>query len=78
MSGVGSGRRATGRREPTPGDVDLGPNFSVTGSLATILWLAALRRDGFAMNGGTVLKTGLLVTPPALLAALGAALLFQR
>src|SRR6185437_8010537 len=27
--------------------VDLGPNLSVTGSLATILWLAALRRDGY-------------------------------
>jgi len=26
--------------------VDLGPNLSVTGSLATILWLTALRRDG--------------------------------
>ena len=26
--------------------VDLGPNLSVTGSLATILWLAALRREG--------------------------------
>ncbi|KVH35092.1 hypothetical protein WS88_18745 [Burkholderia cepacia] len=26
--------------------VDLGPNPSVTGSLATILWLAAIRREG--------------------------------
>ena len=26
--------------------VDLGPNLSVTGSLATILWLIALRREG--------------------------------
>lgn len=26
--------------------VDLGPNLSITGSLATILWLVALRRDG--------------------------------
>ena len=26
--------------------VDLGPNLSITGSLATILWLAAVRRDG--------------------------------
>jgi arsenical pump membrane protein len=26
--------------------VDLGPNLSITGSLATILWLAALRREG--------------------------------
>ncbi len=26
--------------------VDLGPNLSVTGSLATILWLIAIRREG--------------------------------
>ena len=26
--------------------VDLGPNLSVTGSLATVLWLVALRREG--------------------------------
>lgn len=26
--------------------VDLGPNLPVTGSLATILWLAAIRREG--------------------------------
>jgi arsenical pump membrane protein len=25
--------------------VDLGPNLSVTGSLATILWLSALQRE---------------------------------
>ena len=26
--------------------VDLGPNLSITGSLATILWLHAIRREG--------------------------------
>ena len=26
--------------------VDLGPNLSVTGSLATILWLIAIHREG--------------------------------
>jgi arsenical pump membrane protein len=30
--------------------VDLGPNLSVTGSLATILWLAALRREGHSVG----------------------------
>ncbi len=30
--------------------VDLGPNLSVTGSLATILWLVALRREGQAVS----------------------------
>jgi hypothetical protein len=47
-------------------------------TMATILWLSALRRDGFAMSGWAFLKIGLVVTPPALLAALGAALLSQR
>jgi arsenical pump membrane protein len=30
--------------------VDLGPNLSVTGSLATILWLGALRREGHTVS----------------------------
>jgi arsenical pump membrane protein len=46
--------------------VDLGPNLSVTGSLATILWLAALRRDGHSVDAWTFLKLGALVMPPAL------------
>jgi arsenical pump membrane protein len=50
--------------------VDLGPNLSVTGSLATILWLVALRREGQAVRGWTFLKLGAVVMPPALLAAL--------
>jgi arsenical pump membrane protein len=50
--------------------VDLGPNLSVTGSLATILWLTALRREGQNVNAWTFLKLGALVTPPALLLAL--------
>ena len=50
--------------------VDLGPNLSVTGSLATILWLTALRRDGIEVKAWDFLKLGLLVMPPALLAAL--------
>jgi arsenical pump membrane protein len=47
--------------------IDLGPNFSVTGSLATILWLVALRREGEHVSAWTFLKIGALVTPPALL-----------
>jgi len=50
--------------------VDLGPNLSVTGSLATILWLVALRREGQAVSGWKFLKLGCLVMPPALLASL--------
>lgn len=50
--------------------VDLGPNLSVTGSLATILWLTALRREGLHVSAWSFLKLGALVMPPALLLAL--------
>ena len=56
--------------------VDLGPNLSVTGSLATILWLIALRREQVRIDGLTFLRLGLLVMTPALLAAL-AVIAFQ-
>ena len=52
--------------------IDLGPNLSVTGSLATILWLTALRREGQTVRAGAFLKLGILVMPPALLLAIGA------
>jgi arsenical pump membrane protein len=50
--------------------VDLGPNLSVTGSLATILWLIALRREGEHVDAWRFLKLGLVVMPPALLLSL--------
>jgi arsenical pump membrane protein len=53
--------------------VDLGPNLSVTGSLATILWLIALRREGEAVTAWQFLKLGIIVMPLALLAALAMA-----
>jgi arsenical pump membrane protein len=55
--------------------IDLGPNLSVTGSLATILWLVALRRGGIRVDGWQFLKVGMVVMPPALLLALAAALI---
>ncbi|HWK47942.1 MAG TPA: arsenic transporter [Stellaceae bacterium] len=55
--------------------VDLGPNLSVTGSLATILWLTALRREGEYVGAWTFLKLGVVVMPPALILALGGLLL---
>jgi arsenical pump membrane protein len=48
---------------------DLGPNLSITGSLATVLWLIALRREGERISGWTFLKAGAVVMPPALFAA---------
>jgi arsenical pump membrane protein len=47
--------------------VDLGPNLWVTGSLATVLWLIALRREGEQISGWKFFRTGLIVMPPALL-----------
>lgn len=52
--------------------VDLGPNLSVTGSLATILWLVALRRENLHVSAWHFLRLGIVVMPPALLAALAA------
>jgi arsenical pump membrane protein len=65
--------------------VDLGPNLSVTGSLATILWLLALRKDSVDASGGgkldvsfsKFLKVGAVAMPVALFAALGGAILMH-
>jgi arsenical pump membrane protein len=46
--------------------VDLGPNLSVTGSLATILWLVVLRREGLDVGTWRFLRLGAIVMPPAL------------
>jgi arsenical pump membrane protein len=58
--------------------VDLGPNLSVTGSLATILWLGALRRESVSVGVGRFLKLGTFIMPPALLFAIAAALMWNR
>jgi arsenical pump membrane protein len=50
--------------------VDLGPNLSITGSLATILWLIAIRREGEEVGFWQFLKWGALVTIPALALAI--------
>ena len=54
--------------------VDLGPNLSVTGSLATILWLIALRREDAEITAWEFLKAGVVAMP----VALGLALLVLR
>ncbi len=51
--------------------VDLGPNLSVTGSLATILWLTALRREGIHVTAWQFLRLGGVVMPVSLVLALG-------
>lgn len=55
--------------------VDLGPNLSITGSLATILWLNAIRREGEEVGFWSFLKVGVVVMPPALILALVARIL---
>jgi arsenical pump membrane protein len=50
--------------------VDLGPNLSVTGSLATILWLIALRREKVEITFWQFLKVGAVAMPLALLGAI--------
>jgi arsenical pump membrane protein len=50
--------------------VNLGPNLSITGSLATVLWLIALRREGEGISGWQFLKLGAVVMLPALVLTL--------
>ena len=57
---------------------DLGPNLSVTGSLATILWLIAIRREGLNVSFWSFLKVGLIVMPPALALATAAIIFFTK
>jgi arsenical pump membrane protein len=53
--------------------VDLGPNLSVTGSLATILWLLALRRENLDVRATDFLKVGVIAMPVALIASMAGA-----
>ena len=55
--------------------VDLGPNLSVSGSLATLLWLLALRREKVHVSFWEFLKLGAVAMPVALLLSLGGAIL---
>ncbi len=57
--------------------VDLGPNLSVTGSLATILWLLAMRKEKLNVSAWDFLKVGLLAMPAAMLASVGGLLLMH-
>jgi arsenical pump membrane protein len=57
--------------------VDLGPNLSITGSLATILWLIALRKEKLDVTFWDFLKVGAVAMPIALLASLAGSILMQ-
>jgi arsenical pump membrane protein len=57
--------------------VDLGPNLSITGSLATILWLIALRKEKLEVSFWDFLKVGAVAMPVALAVSIGGAILMQ-
>jgi arsenical pump membrane protein len=50
--------------------VDLGPNLCITGSLATILWLIALRKENLDVSFWDFLKVGVIAMPVAMIASL--------
>lgn len=52
---------------PLIAGVDLGPNLTTTGSLATILWLSILRNRGLSINPLDYLRLGLTVVPAMLI-----------
>lgn len=58
--------------------IDLGPNLSLTGSLATLLWLVAIRREGENVTAWQFLRVGAVAMPLALAGALGALYLQHR
>ncbi len=49
--------------------VNLGPNLTTIGSLATMLWLVLMRRRGLEVSALTYFQVGVATTVPALLAA---------
>ncbi|HEY0798952.1 MAG TPA: ArsB/NhaD family transporter, partial [Candidatus Baltobacteraceae bacterium] len=49
--------------------VDLGPNLAASGSLATLLWLRALRREGIVVTPWQFARVGVCVLTPALIGA---------
>jgi arsenical pump membrane protein len=57
--------------------VDLGPNLSVTGSLATILWLLALRKEKLDVSFWDFLKVGAIAMPVAMLLSVSGAILMH-
>jgi arsenical pump membrane protein len=49
--------------------IDLGPNLTTVGAFSTMLWVMLLRRRGLDVSATSYARVGLLLTPPALLAA---------
>jgi arsenical pump membrane protein len=58
--------------------VNLGPNLTTVGSLATMLWLVLMRRSGVEISAIDYLRVGVLTTVPALVCAASAVWLVAR
>ncbi|HVA36143.1 MAG TPA: SLC13 family permease [Candidatus Dormibacteraeota bacterium] len=52
---------------PLIAGVDIGPNLTTAGSLATILWLSVLRQRGVRVSTREYLRLGAVVVPPMIL-----------
>jgi Na+/H+ antiporter NhaD/arsenite permease-like protein len=66
----GARRRRDARAYALLVGVDAGPNLLVTGSLATLLWLAVARERDASVSPGRFLAIGLLMAPAGVAAAL--------
>jgi len=58
---------AAGVAYPLIAGIDLGPNLTLAGSLATILWAAALRQRDVRVDALEYARLGVLTVPPMLL-----------
>lgn len=58
-----------GLRSAVAVGIDLGPNLTIIGSLSTVLWLIACRRDDVAISAWRFLRVGALAMPLALACA---------
>ena len=58
--------------------MSVGAKLTPIGSLATLLWMQLLRRDGVKLTIGQYMKYGTLLTVPVLLATLGALWLQEK
>ena len=57
---------------------NIGPTVTPFGSLATLIWLAIIRRRGERLSGRDYLRVGVVTAPPTLLAAVLALWLVLR